>query len=71
MKNKDEIKFKEIKQAVLQLSPEDLASFRAWFSEFDAEVWDQEFEQDVTEGRLEALANEALRDLHQGRCIDL
>ena len=61
----------EIQMAVSELSPEELAVFRAWFAEFDAKVWDQEFEQDVAAGRLEALAEEALRDLREGRCTDL
>ena len=61
----------EIQTAVSELLPEELSVFRAWFAEFDAKVWDQEFEQDVTAGRLEALAEEALRDLREGRCTDL
>ena len=61
----------EIQTAVSELSPEELSVFRAWFAEFDTKVWDQEFEQDVAVGRLEALAEEALRDLHEGRCTDL
>lgn len=61
----------EIQTAVSELSPEELSVFRAWFAEFNAKAWDQEFEQDVTAGRLEALAEEALRDLHEGRCTDL
>jgi hypothetical protein len=61
----------EIQTAVSELSPEELSVFRAWFAEFDAKVWDQEFEQDVAAGRLEALAEEALRDLREGRCTDL
>ena len=61
----------EIQTAVSELSPEELSVFRAWFAEFDAKVWDQEFEQDVAAGRLEALADEALRDLREGRCTDL
>jgi hypothetical protein len=61
----------EIQTAISELSPEELSVFRAWFAEFDAKVWDQEFEQDVTAGRLEALAEEALRDLREGRCTDL
>ncbi len=61
----------QIKEAVLQLPPADLDSFRAWFNEFDADIWDKQFEVDVTEGRLGALANEALRDVHGGRCTDL
>jgi hypothetical protein len=61
----------EIQTAVSELSPEELSVFRAWFAEFDAKVWDQEFEQDVAAGRLDALAEEALRDLREGRCTDL
>ena len=60
----------EIQTAVSELSSEELSVFRAWFAEFDAKVWDQEFEQDVAAGRLEALAEEALRDLREGRCTD-
>ena len=61
----------EIQTAVSELLPEELSAFRAWFAEFDAKVWDQEFEEDVTAGRLEALAEEALQDLREGRCTDL
>jgi len=61
----------EIKQAVCQLSPEDLAAFRAWFAEFDATVWDRQLEEDVAAGRLDRLAEEALQDLREGRCTDL
>ncbi len=61
----------QIKEAVLQLSPEDSAVLRSWFDEFDADVWDKRFELDVAEGRLDALANEALLDVQQGRCTDL
>lgn len=61
----------EIEAAVRELSPTDLSNFRKWFQEFDAEAWDQQFEQDVTAGRLDALAEEALKDLREGRCTDL
>ena len=61
----------EIKQTVLELSPTDLAAFQAWFAEFDADVWDRQFEQDAREHRLDSLANEALRDMKEGRCTDL
>lgn len=61
----------EIEDAVSKLSPEELSSFRSWFSEFDAAAWDKQFEADVTAGRLDALADEALRDLREGRCKDL
>jgi len=61
----------KLKEAIRQLSPEELAAFRAWFAKFDAAVWDQKFEEDVAAGRLDQLAEEALRDLREGRCTDL
>ena len=62
---------KQIESAVAQLSPEELAAFRSWFADFDAEVWDREFEKDVAAGRFDALGDEASRDLSEGRCTDL
>ena len=61
----------EIEGAVKKLSRDELSAFRDWFQEFDAEAWDKQFEADVSAGRLDALAEEALRDLREGRCTDL
>jgi hypothetical protein len=61
----------EIEDAIRRLSSEELAVLRSWFAAFDAEVWDQEFEKDVNAGRLDSMAEEALRDLHEGRCTEL
>jgi len=61
----------EIEQAISQLPQNDLAIFRKWFAQFDAAAWDTQFENDVMAGKLDALAEEALRDLHKGRCTDL
>ena len=61
----------EIQEAVSQLPPEDLTAFRRWFAEFDAALWDRQFEADVTAGRLDQLAEDALNDLREGRCTDL
>jgi hypothetical protein len=61
----------EIEEAIRKLPDRDMAALRAWFAEFDAACWDRQFEQDVTEERLDALADEALRDWREGRCTDL
>jgi hypothetical protein len=61
----------DIENAIRQLSPEDLAAFRAWFAEFDAAVWDRQLEADVAAGRLDQLAEEALQEFRAGRCTDL
>jgi len=61
----------EIESAISKLSREELSTLRTWFKEFDAKAWDKQFEEDVKAGRLDALADEALRDLREGRCTDL
>jgi hypothetical protein len=61
----------EIENAVQKLSRGDLSAFRDWFLGFDAAAWDKQFEEDVAAGRLDALADEALRDLREGCCTDL
>ena len=61
----------EIENAVQKLSRGDLRTFRDWFPGFDAAAWDKQFEEDVAAGRLDALADEAIRDLREGRCKDL
>lgn len=60
----------EIEDAVRRLSSTELAAFRTWFAEFDAAAWDRQIEEDAAAGRLDALADEALNDLRQGRCTD-
>lgn len=61
----------EIEQAVQQLPPEELARFREWFAAYDAAQWDRSIEDDAHAGRLNALADEAIRDAEAGRCKDL
>jgi hypothetical protein len=61
----------EIQHAVSHLPQEDLAAFRIWFVEFDAALWDRQFEADVAAGCLDQFADEALQDLREGRCADL
>lgn len=52
----------DIEKAVYSLLPEYLAEFRAWFEEFDAQIWDRQFEKDVQSGRLDRIASQALED---------
>ncbi|HEY0007303.1 MAG TPA: hypothetical protein VGB55_01145 [Tepidisphaeraceae bacterium] len=60
----------EVERAVEALPPAELERFRAWFLEFDAARWDRQIEADVTAGRLDALADEALSDVRNGRRTD-
>lgn len=47
---------------VKSLSPEDLAKFRAWFAEFDAELWDRQIEADAAAGKLDRLIDESMAE---------
>lgn len=58
---------KEIEQAIAQLPKDQLAEFRSWYEKFDAEVWDRQIEEDITAGKLDALADAALADHKAGR----
>lgn len=57
----------EIERAIEKLPPEELARLREWFAKFDGDRWDCKFEEDVAAGRLDALANEAIDELKDGK----
>jgi len=61
----------DLERTVSQLSPEDLAAFRAWFAEFDGKMWDRQLEEDAAVGKLDKLAEQALQHLKERRCTDL
>ncbi len=64
-------KVENIEQQIQALSPEELAQFRAWFLEFDWAAWDRQLERDVRAGRLDGLAEKALRDHAAGKTTRL
>ena len=47
---------------IKSLSPEELAKFREWFAEFDAQVWDRQIEVDAAAGKLDRLIEESMAD---------
>jgi hypothetical protein len=61
----------EIEQAIIKLSESDRAKLRDWLADFDQDEWDKQIAADEAAGRLDALADEAVKDLHEGRCTDL
>lgn len=60
-----------IERQVEALSPEELAKFRAWFLEFDWTAWDRQLEVDIQTGKLDRLAQDALRDHGAGKTTPL
>jgi hypothetical protein len=61
----------DIEKAVKQLAPRELARFRAWFEVFDAEQFDAAIERDISTGKLDTHAEEALAAHRAGRSRDL
>jgi len=50
----------EIERAIQDLSPQELEVLKAW-------LFDREIEADAEAGRLDSFADEALRELREGR----
>jgi hypothetical protein len=61
----------DIEKAVVKLTPDQLAEFRAWFEEFDAARYDQKIERDAKAGKLDRMAEQALDDFREGRAREL
>jgi hypothetical protein len=55
----------QLERTVANLSPKDLAQFRAWFLELDESVWDQQIEVDFKTGKLDTLPAEACDESKQ------
>ena len=57
----------QIEKAILELPPQELRKLSAWIAELDQERWDDQLAQDVAAGKLDRLADEAIRDFQAGR----
>jgi len=60
-------KVTKIGRQIQGLSKTELAAFRQWFRDFDAQAWDQQIEEDVQAGKMDTLANKALKDFESGK----
>ena len=61
----------ELEVKIKALSSHELKELRAWLAAYDAEVWDRQFHADAVAGRLDAVADRALKDFSEGRSTDL
>jgi len=61
----------DIEKAIEQLSPGELARFRAWFEAFDSDRFDAAIERDARDGKLDAFAEEAIEAYRAGQSRDL
>ena len=64
-------KIEKVGLEIKAFSPAELAAFRKWFQDFDAEAWDRQMEEDVQAGEFDALAKAALNALECGKCNEI
>lgn len=64
-------KVEKLENEVQQLNPDELAAFRDWFRRYDSDEWDKEIERDVSAGRLDKLAQEAIAAHKAGRAREI
>lgn len=62
---------KDIEQAITQLSTEELAELSVWFADYQATVWDEQIEQDLEAGRLDALLEKIDEEYEAGEANSL
>jgi len=58
----------QIEAAILTLPLDEFQRLRQWFSDVNYELWDDQLEQDVANGKLDALADEAIAEFKAGHC---
>ena len=56
----------QIEKAILQLPPNKIRELLEWFMNLDYQRWDVQLEKDIAEGKLDALAAEAIADFEIG-----
>lgn len=61
----------QIESAILQLSPDEYKKLIEWFADLDYQRWDEQLEKDIADGKLEALAHEALAEFKAGHCQEI
>lgn len=64
-------RLESVENEVKRFTADELRAFRDWFAEFDANTWDRQFESDARNGKLDGLAERALRDHKAGKSTDL
>ena len=61
----------ELIENIKKLPKKDLKILLEWIEEFEQKLWDQEFERDVRLGKLDKLAEQAIKDFQADKCREL
>ncbi|VAW95450.1 hypothetical protein MNBD_GAMMA23-1009 [hydrothermal vent metagenome] len=61
----------EIEKDIEKLTKTELKAFRRWFVDFDAQIWDKQIQEDADKGKLDDLANEAIKEFRTGKAKEI
>jgi hypothetical protein len=61
----------QIEAAILTLGSNGFDKLRQWFFDLDYLRWDEQLERDIADGKLEALAQEAIAEFEAGHCREI
>lgn len=61
----------QTKAAILSLPSNEFEKLKQWLFDLDYERWDEQLEQDIAEGKLEAFAQEAIAEFEAGDCREI
>lgn len=62
---------KEIEKAITQLPTDELAKLSVWFTDYQAEIWDNQIKQDLKNGKMDKLLKEVDTEFEAGKAKPL
>ena len=64
-------KIEKIEHQIEALTAQELAEFRRWYREFDAEAWDRQIQGDIQANKLDVVAEEAIKAYQIGKAREI
>lgn len=64
-------KIEKIEREVAALRGAEMTSFRQWFVDFDNDSWDTQLTADIAAGRLDSMADAAIKEHAAGKTKSL
>ena len=61
----------ELEKEIQSLSPGEFSAFTRWLDEYSSQRWDEQFEADVSSGKLDRLGRQADEAFDSGQCSEL
>jgi hypothetical protein len=56
----------KIEEEIKSLPEQEFSKLREWFQDYESQKWDDQVEQDIKSGKLDDLAQSAIRDFKNG-----